>query len=71
MTAPTQNERVIEKLDEIGTAVAVIKSQLPTITQVATDHEARLRSLEARLWYAMGAIGLLAFVVPLITSYFQ
>lgn len=61
--------RIFEKLDEIGTDLAVVKSKMPDMNAHLNDHEKRIRSLESRLWYAMGAIGLLAFVVPLVTDW--
>ena len=64
MATPT--ERVLEKLDDLGTDVAVIKSSLPNLTQQIADHERRLRSLEARTWYGLGAVGIVAFVVPVV-----
>jgi hypothetical protein len=60
------NEQVLGKLNDIGTDVAVIKDRLPTIAQQLTDHERRLRSLEARTWYAFGAVALLAFAMPFV-----
>ena len=66
MTMPTPTERIFDKLDEIGTDLAVVKSKLPTITDQALDHEKRLRSLEARLWYAVGAVGLIVVAQPII-----
>ena len=62
------NEQVLGKLNDIGTDVAVIKDRLPTIAQQLTDHERRLRSLEARTWYAFGGLALLAFGIPLVSK---
>jgi len=59
------NEQVLDKLEKVGTDVAVIKDRLPTIAQQLSDHERRLRSLEARTWYAFGGLALLAFGIPL------
>lgn len=70
MNMPTPTERIFSKLEEIGTDLAVVKSKLPPISEQAFDHEKRLRSLEERLWYAIGGVALLAFVVPFVTSYF-
>ncbi len=58
--------RIFEKLETIGTDVAVIKSQLnPLVAQLA-DHEKRLRSIEARVWSAVGVLGLLTFAIPIV-----
>jgi quinol-cytochrome oxidoreductase complex cytochrome b subunit len=58
--------QVLDKLNEVGTDVAVIKDRLPTIAQQLSDHERRLRSLEARTWYAFGGLALLAFGIPVV-----
>lgn len=73
MNMPTPTDRVLDKLDELSDAqsrqgedVAVIKSSLPGLSTQLLDHERRLRSLEARLWYALGALALIAFALPVV-----
>lgn len=69
-TGHTSNARIYDKLDEIGQDVAVVKSQLPPLGSRLDDHEKRLRSLEARVWYAFGAVAVVALVAPLVVQWF-
>jgi len=73
---PTPTDRVLNKLDELSAAqsrqsedIAVIKTSLPNFSQQLGDHEKRLRSVEARLWYATGVVGLLAVAAPLVSKW--
>lgn len=65
----SDSSRIFEKLDAIGNDVAVLKSQIPSVGSQLADHESRLRSLEARLWYAIGAVGFIALAAPLVISW--
>jgi hypothetical protein len=65
----TQNEAILQKLGEIGEDLAVVKSKLPDMAAQSQDHEKRIRSLEARLWYATGVLGLLAIAIPLVVEW--
>jgi len=64
----------------ISTSVAVIKSQLPAerdrfdgherrANAAFDDHEARLRRVETRMWYAVGAMAFFAWVLPTALTY--
>lgn len=66
----SETRRIFEKLDAIGTDVAVVKSQMPGVQQRAEDHEQRIRSLEARLWAAVGVVTLLTFAIPIALNLF-
>lgn len=66
----SETARIFEKLDAISTDVAVVKSQMPEVRQRAEDHESRIRSLEARLWAAVGVVTLLTFAIPIALNVF-
>lgn len=65
----TQNDRVLDKLEEISSDLAVVKSKLPDMAASLNDHEKRIRSMEARLWYATGVVGFIAIAAPVVSKW--
>ena len=49
-----------------GKLLEQIASSLPTQESKVNDHENRIRKLETRIGWAVGAFGLLAAVVPFL-----
>jgi len=52
------------QLQELVTQVAVLTEKLPPQSTQLDDHEKRLRSIETRMWLAVGAFGLIAAASP-------
>lgn len=74
--ADSDTDRIFAKLDEIGKAVtstqvdvAVLSSQMPVANSRLDEFALRIRSLENRLWSAVGALGLLAFAIPIALKF--
>lgn len=51
--------------------VSLIKRGLPDTAAQLLDHETRLRHLETRIGWAVGAFGLIAFVAPFLATLIQ
>jgi len=70
---PATEKRIFDKLETISTdvattatSIAVVEAKLPAMHDRGVGLDKRLRSVEARIWYAMGAVGLLAVVPQVI-----
>ncbi|MBX3094300.1 MAG: hypothetical protein KF680_07180 [Cryobacterium sp.] len=68
MTPPPDETRpslsnVYQAINEVKTDVAVIKNELGDLV----DHERRIRTLEQRMWAAIGIFGLLAALSPYLS----
>lgn len=50
--------------------VGLIKQGLPSTASQLADHETRLRSLERRVWLAVGGFGLIAAASPYLSLLF-
>ena len=59
--------KVYDAINTVATDVAVIKDRLVDLA----DHERRIRSLEQRMWAAIGIFGLIAAASPYLTRLIQ
>lgn len=69
-TAKVTLTAVYDKVQTLATAVAVLTEKLPSQSSQLSDHEKRIRSLETRMWVAVGAFGLLSFASPYLSKIF-
>ncbi len=46
--------------------VARLESCVDRLEVIGADHEERLRTIESRMWYAMGAIALILVAAPFV-----
>ena len=51
-----------------GKVLEKIANSLPSTEDIIDDHEKRLRALETRIGWAVGAIGIVAAVMPWVVS---
>ena len=65
----TNEQRILDKLDQIGAGVTVLQTQMPAAQKRSDDHEERLRALEFRVWVAFGVVLVLSFAVPIAMSF--
>jgi hypothetical protein len=67
--APTDTERVFQKLDEINGRLVAVETKLSPVISKSDQLSSRLHKLELNVAYAFGAVGLAAFVFPYITRW--
>lgn len=65
---------VYKELTELSRTVTQLTERLPTHVEATEsklkDHERRIRTLEQRMWLAVGAFGLIAAVSPYLSRLF-
>jgi len=65
---------VFNQVQQLTNTVTTLTERLPAHTEATdqklADHERRLRSLETRMWAAVGAFGLIAAVSPYLSRLF-
>lgn len=49
-----------------GELLARLEAVVDRLENIGADHETRLRTLESRMWYAMGVIGLILVAAPFV-----
>lgn len=52
-----------------GELVARLEECVKRLENIGADHESRIRSIEQRMLYAMGAIGLVLAAAPFVFKY--
>lgn len=67
-TAKITLTAVYDKVQTLATAVTVLAEKLPSQSTQLADHEKRIRSLETRMWVAVGAFGLIATLSPYLSK---
>lgn len=65
---PDEARRIDDKLNDLTTVVTRIDTKLDMIAQSQTDHEKRLRVLEAWRWTQLGAATAVASVVATVVD---
>jgi len=65
---------VFKQVQELTNTVTTLAERLPAHTEATdqklADHERRLRSIETRMWGAVGGFGLLAAASPYLARLF-
>ena len=49
-----------------GELLARLESVVERLEAIGADHETRLRSIEQRMWYAMGVVALVLVAAPFV-----
>lgn len=49
-----------------GELVARLESCVDRLEKIGEDHEARLRTIESRMWYAMGVVAVILAAAPFV-----
>ena len=66
---PDEARRIDDKLNELKNVVTRIDTKLDMISQSQTDHEKRLRTLEAWRWTQLGGATVIASAVATIVDH--
>jgi hypothetical protein len=59
---------IYREQQEMKSLLEKLANSLPSTENVIDDHEKRLRALETRIGWAVGAIGIVAAVMPWVVS---
>jgi len=54
---------------EAGELIARLEACVDSLERIEADHETRLRSLETHRWQLLGALGLIAFAIPIMLHF--
>ena len=49
-----------------GDLITRLESCVVRLEQIGADHETRLRTIEQRMWYAMGMVALILAAAPFV-----
>lgn len=73
-TARITLSKVYDELRALSNTVTALTERLPTHVEATEtklkDHERRIRTLETRMWLAVGAFGLIAAASPYLSRMF-
>jgi len=56
---------------EAGELIARLEACVDSLERIEADHETRLRSLETHRWQLLGALGLIAFAIPIMLHFMR
>ena len=59
---------IYREQQEMKSLLEKLANSLPSTENIINDHEKRLRALETRIGWAVGAIGIVAAVMPWVVS---
>ena len=59
---------IYREQQEMKSLLEKLANSLPSTENIIDDHEKRLRALETRIGWAVGAIGIVAAVMPWVVS---
>ena len=59
---------VYDEVQKHGHILETLVSSLPTKTKQLADHEIRIRRIEVRVGWAVGALGFIAAIMPLVIN---
>ena len=59
---------IYREQQEMKSLLEKLANSLPSTENIIHDHEKRLRALETRIGWAVGAIGIVAAVMPWVVS---
>lgn len=49
-----------------GELIVRLEAAVEKLESIGSDHETRLRTIESRMWYAMGVIGIILAAAPFV-----
>lgn len=64
-------KQVARLVDQLPDHVAQTAADLDNVNSRVDDHETRLRKVEARIWMAVGGIGIVSMAIQFISGVIQ
>lgn len=62
------SKQVARLVDQLPTHITQTATDIKEVTDRINDHETRLRKVEARIWMAVGGIGIVSMAIQFLSS---